>query len=77
MARHTVGFADLKSIGIPHSLPVVMAMAEMPGWFPRPINGKFAKCPVWNRNAVESWYVQNLAPNRRREPIGSAKWWDA
>jgi hypothetical protein len=77
MSRNTIGFDDLKAIGIPHSLPAILAMSEMSDWFPRPINGKYAKCPVWNRQDVERWYRENIAPNdRRREPIGSAKWWD-
>jgi hypothetical protein len=76
MSRNTVGYDDLKSINIPHSLPVILAMSEMADWFPKPVNGKYAKSPLWNRSAVELWYRENLAPGRRREPIGSARWWD-
>jgi hypothetical protein len=73
--RQTIGFDDLLSLGIPHTLAVVRAMSEMPNWFPRPINGKYAKFPLWNRNDVELWCRENLAPNnRRREPIGTEKW---
>jgi hypothetical protein len=76
VSRHTIGFDDLKAIGIPHTLAVVMAMSKMAGYFPKPINGRSAKFPLWTRKAVEIFYAEHLAPNRRREPIGSARWWD-
>jgi hypothetical protein len=76
MPADTVGFDDLLSLGIPHSLPVVTAMSEMANWFPKPINGRFAKFPVWNRNDVERFYAQNLAPNRHRERIGTVQRWE-
>jgi hypothetical protein len=76
MSRQTIGFDDLKSMSIPHSLGVILAMSEMAGYFPKPINGRSAKFPLWNRSAVELWYRENLAPGRRREPIGTEKWWD-
>jgi hypothetical protein len=77
VSRQTVSFDDLSSLGIPHTLAVVRAMSEMPDYFPRPLNGKYAKFPLWNRRDVEHWYAQNLAPNRHRDPIGTARRWDA
>jgi hypothetical protein len=77
MPADALTFEQLAALNIPHSLPVIMAMLEMANHFPRPINGRFAKVPLWDRAAVENWYRENLAPNRRRERIGTERWWDA